>query len=705
MIRSARLLAQNGHINSTESQVLTLGLKRQDNSKQQSQTKRGNYKGPRRIRWSPGAIGLLSIPTAAFGLGIWQTYRLQWKLDLIENMKKKLEEPGVAFPIDELEKLLDMEYRRVIITGEFLNDREFVITPRGRFDKLYKQKDAGSLLSDSQSSSHGAHVITPFKIKGSNLVILVNRGWVPSLYAKHATRLKTDVKGETTIEAIVRKTEPRPQFMQNNQLDKDVWYYRNHEEMAERYGTAPIFVDAVLESSVPRGPIGGQTNIRLRNDHLQYLCTWFTLCVVTIFGRSTMSQDEPVVAPIYMGMREDIEMLLQRFVEKGSPRMTDFAKLFKEVQFSKIFAGRIAPPELVEFSERLLQMAASYMHPFRLAVAPTYSGTDPFDHNHEKQIERTAYDASLTRTMLDRIFGVYLTYALFFLQPSDYVAQLLEITRLQKELIEETHYDTVAALLKLHAHKAFVQIPFTSSYDPVQHKRLQISEEDCSGQSAALTSDRQMSAIERITSDSLLKQLEVLSKASREVDFTKDIDELRGIAIRSQIDMMTNDDTIVISPSKPSRISIREKAYTGNIKHSKNRRYANPENQPGALTLARLADEIGREEDNNGDVEDGPTVIKKTKESSNTVTIDALFDETGDSQKQEIAKFKTELEVLEATPTKKGKAKLKQPKIRDPAFEGHIRKVLAPTALQRSNDRLLEKLKRTMKKNDDEEEE
>lgn len=60
-----------------------------------------------------------------------------------------------------------LEYQRVRIKGEFIHDREFVITPRGRFDKGHSQKDAGSLLSQNDLSSHGGHVITPFKLYGT----------------------------------------------------------------------------------------------------------------------------------------------------------------------------------------------------------------------------------------------------------------------------------------------------------------------------------------------------------------------------------------------------------------------------------------------------------------------------------------------------------------------------------------------------------
>lgn len=48
-------------------------------------------------------------------------------------------------------------------------------------------------------------------------------------------------------------------------------------------GAQPIFLDANYNSSVPGGPIGGQTRITLRNDHLSYLVTWYSLSLATGF--------------------------------------------------------------------------------------------------------------------------------------------------------------------------------------------------------------------------------------------------------------------------------------------------------------------------------------------------------------------------------------------------------------------------------------
>ncbi|WKX98067.1 hypothetical protein Q1695_013620 [Nippostrongylus brasiliensis] len=233
-------------------------------------------------RWTLGSISMLVIPAIAFGLGCWQTYRLRWKLNLIERLKDQLNEPAVDFPLDDLTKLDDMEYRKVRITGEFLHDKEFHIAPRGRFDPGCEKESTGSLLTSNNLSSHGAHIITPFRLEDSQLVVMVNRGWVPASHISPNSRLSSQPKGKVTLEAVVRKSEKRPQFMGRNAPERGVWFYKDFEEMARYYNTAPIYLEAVFESTVEGGPIGGQSNINLRNEHLSYLLTWFSLSAVTL---------------------------------------------------------------------------------------------------------------------------------------------------------------------------------------------------------------------------------------------------------------------------------------------------------------------------------------------------------------------------------------------------------------------------------------
>ena len=54
--------------------------------------------------------------------------------------------------------------------------------------------------------------------------------------------------------------------------------------LAKRLGTDPIFVDAGEESTVKGGPIGGQTRVKLRNDHFSYMLTWYTLSAATLIA-------------------------------------------------------------------------------------------------------------------------------------------------------------------------------------------------------------------------------------------------------------------------------------------------------------------------------------------------------------------------------------------------------------------------------------
>lgn len=54
--------------------------------------------------------------------------------------------------------------------------------------------------------------------------------------------------------------------------------------MAEISGSSPLFLDATRDFEVPGGPIGGQTRISLRNEHLSYIMTWYSLSLITSFS-------------------------------------------------------------------------------------------------------------------------------------------------------------------------------------------------------------------------------------------------------------------------------------------------------------------------------------------------------------------------------------------------------------------------------------
>lgn len=101
---------------------------------------------------------------------------------------------------------------------------------------------------------------------------------------------------------IVRKGEARPQFTPKAKGSHFLYRYfrlfllfesetckfsepsfmhamifRDIQRMANLTGAEPFYIDANVQSTVDGGPIGGQTMITIRDEHLTYVVTWLSL--------------------------------------------------------------------------------------------------------------------------------------------------------------------------------------------------------------------------------------------------------------------------------------------------------------------------------------------------------------------------------------------------------------------------------------------
>uniref|UniRef100_UPI00358E47F5 surfeit locus protein 1 isoform X2 n=1 Tax=Myxine glutinosa TaxID=7769 RepID=UPI00358E47F5 len=204
--------------------------------------------------------------------------RLLWKQDLIANLEHRTRAPPVDLPPDPLE-MPSLEYRRMRVRGTFDHGNEMIILPRSRLDKGQAESRRGVV---GRTSQHGAQVVTPFVCSDLGITILVNRGFVPMSRLDPASRTKGQVEGEVELVGLVRLNEPRSAFTPDDDVANRRWHSRDVSKLAQAAGTFPIFLDAVADSTVPGGPIGGQTNVSLRNDHTQYLLTWYGLSALTL---------------------------------------------------------------------------------------------------------------------------------------------------------------------------------------------------------------------------------------------------------------------------------------------------------------------------------------------------------------------------------------------------------------------------------------
>ncbi|XP_044270323.1 surfeit locus protein 1 [Tribolium madens] len=230
-----------------------------------------------------GPLGwfLLVVPASTFALGTWQVQRKKWKEDLIAKLHNLTDADPVQLPTD-LKELENMEYRPVHVRGEFLHDKELYLGPR----TLILKGDAATksqLMSSTTKQNQGYLVITPFKLVDRNEIILISRGWVPAKCKNPASRDKGQVKGVVDVVGVVRLQENRPTFIPKNQEDSNQWFYRDLNQMAKVTGALPVLLEATTDFDTPEGPIGGQTRVSLRNEHLSYILTWYSLSAATSY--------------------------------------------------------------------------------------------------------------------------------------------------------------------------------------------------------------------------------------------------------------------------------------------------------------------------------------------------------------------------------------------------------------------------------------
>jgi surfeit locus 1 family protein len=193
-------------------------------------------------------------------LGVWQIERLHWKEGLIAAM----DAPPVPLPrnLDAAEKL---EFRRVTARGVFEHDRE-----------IYR-------YAAGEDGKTGVEVVTPFRLDDGT-ILLVDRGYVPERLKEPSARAAGQVAGEVEIEGRLRVPHPRSwvvSLLPGNRPDKDFWLTVDPQAMAARHdlgNVLPFWVDAGPAPN-PGGWPRGVGAVRLRNDHLQYAITWFSLAV------------------------------------------------------------------------------------------------------------------------------------------------------------------------------------------------------------------------------------------------------------------------------------------------------------------------------------------------------------------------------------------------------------------------------------------
>lgn len=218
------------------------------------------------------------------GLGTWQLFRLQWKLDLIERVQQRVHAPAVAAPgparWPHITAASD-EYRHVRLSGTFL----YPLTTR---------------VQASTELGSGFWLLTPLR-SADGSVVLVNRGFVPVRAGDWAREFRDDTiaaSGVSSVTGLLRISESGFGFLRHNDPLANRWYSRDVQAIAAARHlsgvsrVAPYFVDAdagqepvdAKTGQRADSPVGGLTVIAFHNNHLVYALTWYALGLMVASG-------------------------------------------------------------------------------------------------------------------------------------------------------------------------------------------------------------------------------------------------------------------------------------------------------------------------------------------------------------------------------------------------------------------------------------
>ncbi|NRB10694.1 MAG: hypothetical protein HRU35_03660 [Rickettsiaceae bacterium] len=193
-------------------------------------------------------------------LGNWQLDRLGQK----ETLITKIEQSLINSPI-QLQKDTEI-YSKVRITGKFLNDNIFLYGRRS----ATKEKD-------------GYYLLTTF-VSDQGQKFLVSRGWLGQSTKDNFIALPNKEKEE--VIAIMLPGEIKRFFIPSNDIKQNIWFTLDLSMAKELYklDNNSYYLMQITAKNLPQEikPHTGMYLSKIRNDHLEYAITWYSLAIAVL---------------------------------------------------------------------------------------------------------------------------------------------------------------------------------------------------------------------------------------------------------------------------------------------------------------------------------------------------------------------------------------------------------------------------------------
>ena len=228
--------------------------------------------GAWRFTVRPGlALLALAATVAMVLLGNWQTRRAEQKLALQHRVDGLARGPMLSLPSAPV-VAADYEHNRVTVHGEFVPQYTVLVDNR------------------VLRGLPGYHVVTPFRIRGGDMYVLVNRGWV----GVGATRARfpqiPTPTGELVLEGLA-VVPPERVYELGKEID--TWPLVQHlmpTRIAERTGfrLQPIVLEQTSDAPDGLARVWDRPDAGV-NTHRAYALQWYVMGVLVVVAYLTLN--------------------------------------------------------------------------------------------------------------------------------------------------------------------------------------------------------------------------------------------------------------------------------------------------------------------------------------------------------------------------------------------------------------------------------
>ncbi|OQR88564.1 hypothetical protein THRCLA_10243 [Thraustotheca clavata] len=230
-------------------------------------------------------IGIFSsIVAGTAGMGVWQTNRYFWKIDLIETRRQRLLEAPIALAPDACVENAnaELEHRQLAVKGHFVPGKTFYLYPRSPPIDMSESK--GKVTS-------GGFIYDLFE-RDNGTAVIVNRGWLPKdKMEEHMAANVSPSQEDQQLVGVMVHGEEEKTFSPPNEPSKRHFFWLNLPELAQAMMVKTDYTPILLEEFNDQNVKNTSGLVKKHKDqylefymtpwkHAMYAGIWYSLALI-----------------------------------------------------------------------------------------------------------------------------------------------------------------------------------------------------------------------------------------------------------------------------------------------------------------------------------------------------------------------------------------------------------------------------------------